>query len=211
MPLLYLGLDPSDYDTDQPIIHYPLVKVASKPYSAYECCHVFSEIQKYTHIIFTTVIEVQLFIECAESHGYKLEDLLTIQFVALGGEVFRTAKAKNLPVVCISRDAEYTYLLHWLALRSTEKMYLCISKAGFSIPPIRHAILSRNIRHQVYHLYDLTMHVPKVLIDLSDIEQIVFTNPLTVKVFFSLYNRIPAEKTLIPMDPSTKEVLNRYL
>lgn len=211
MPLLYLGLDPSDYHTDHPIIHYPLVKVQNKPYSAYECCHVFSEIQKYTHVIFTNVIEVQLFIECAGSHGYKLEDLLKIQFIALGAEVFRTAKAKNLPAVYISRDAEYAYLLHWLALRSTEKMYLCISKAGFSIPPIRHAILSRQIRHQVYHLYDITMHVPKVLIDLADIEQIVFTSPLTVKVFVSLYHHIPAEKTLISMDSSTREVLNRYL
>lgn len=211
MPLLYLGLDPSDYDTDQTIIHYPLVQAKHKSYSAYDCCHVFSQIQKYTHVILTNLIEVQLFIECSASHGYKKEDLSKIQFIALGGEVFRAAKSMNLPVICISKDPEYIHLLHWLALRSVEKMYLCISKSGFSIPPIRHAILHRNIRHQIYHLYDLAMHIPKVLIDLQDIEQIVFTNPITVKVFFSLYNRIPTEKTLISIDPSTKEVLDRYL
>lgn len=211
MSLLYLGLDPSDYDTDQTIIHYPLVKATHKSYSAYDCCHVFSQIQKYTHVILTNLIEIQLFMECSTSHGYTNQDLSGIQFVALGSEVFRTAKSLNLPVIRITKDPGYIHLLHWLALRSVEKMYLCISKSGFSIPPIRHVILQKSIRHQIYHLYDLSMHIPKVLIDLQDIEQIVFTNPITVKVFFSLYNRIPIEKTLISLDSSTKEILDRYL
>lgn len=211
MSLLYLGLDPSDYDTDQTIIHYPLVKATHKSYSTYDCCHVFSQIQKYTHVILTNLIEVQLFIECSKSHGYTKQDLSGIQFVAIGSEVFRAAKALDLPAICITKDPGYNPLLYWLALRSVEKMYLCISKSGFSIPPIRHAIIQRSIRHQIYHLYDLSMHIPKVLIDLEDIEQIVFTNPITVKVFFSLYNRIPKEKTLISLDCSTKEILDRYL
>jgi hypothetical protein len=53
--------------------------------------------------------------------------------------------------------------------------------------------------------------IPKEPIDLDVIDEVVFTNPLTVDTFFSIYPEIPLSIKLHPLGNVTREALRAKL
>ena len=56
-------------------------------------------------------------------------------------------------------------------------------------------------------IYDTRTVQPKVVPDLTKVDEIVFTSPSTVKAFLDVFSEIPQDKKLTTIGPVTEQAL----
>ncbi|GAB4190772.1 MAG: uroporphyrinogen-III synthase [Simkaniaceae bacterium] len=207
---LYLGLNPSNFQTDKTVIHYPLIQVKARPYSSQECRHVFSEIPEYTHILFSSKTTVKFFFECLQFHGYSISDLGGKKCIAIGkasAKALEEAGAERPAYIAQKESSEG--LVRMMSLLDLKEGYVFFPRSALSKPLLAFFLAERGIRHQICNLYDTFFQMPEYIQDLSEVDEIVFTSPSTVDAFLQLYPSLPKDKILTPIGPVTRQALNQ--
>ena len=101
---LYLGLDPSNYQTNNQLIHVPIIQIIPKDFDAMEIKHVIDDITDYTHLIFTSKNAVHVFFDAMKHHGYGLEHFEHIKCFVIGKMTAKVLEEKGIKPYRVATD-----------------------------------------------------------------------------------------------------------
>jgi uroporphyrinogen-III synthase len=209
--VLYLGIDPSNYHTEKFLIHYPLITTQPRPYDSIECKHVFSEIPNYTHLLFSSKTTVRFFFDCLRFHGYEEKEIADKSIIAIGRATALAVEKFGVQPTHVANRESSDGLVRLMSLLDLKEAYIFFPRSSLSKPLLTFFLVERGIRHQIYNLYDTVVNQPKIIQDLNQVDEIVFTSPSTVDAFSRLYQVIPPKTRLRPIGPVTKDALLKKL
>lgn len=205
---LYLGLDPSNYQTNNQLIHFPIIQIVPKDFDAMEIKHVIDDITDYTHLIFTSKNAVHVFFNALKYHGYGLEHFDHIKCFVIGQMTAKVLEGKGVKPYQVAQEETQEGVIALLKKEPLDDAYICLPCSSLARSQLVHFIMQRRLLHQLCYIYD-TFPVENVeLPDLNNVDEIVFTSPSTVDAFIKLYGALPKDKSLIPIGPITRERLN---
>ncbi len=204
---LYLGVDPTHFKSDKEIVHMPLIKIVRRQVDSKELMKIFEHIPDYTHIVFTSKSSVRIFLAYFKRHGHLVKELLGKHIIAIGHMTAYYLKEEGLLPSYIAADETEEGVVKVLASLDLKDAYVLLPKSSVPRTLLTHFLVEHEVRHQVCVLYDALEEIPEEPIDLELIDEVVFTNPLTVEVFFSLYAEIPSFIKLHPLGNVTREAL----
>lgn len=211
MKSLYLGLDLPDYLKDCDLVHYPVIKIIPSEASNPDIKKAFNDLQKYSHIIFTSKSAVRVFFEFLKFYHSQASDISKKAFIVVGTQTAHTlqsfgkfdckiADEETAEGVVVSLEKilepdDYLLWPHSKLSRDVISNYLTFKKIGF---------------HECI-LYDTIPHQPFSPPALEQFQEIIFTSPSTVDAFKQIYGAIPANKILTAIGPITKNHLEQLI
>jgi uroporphyrinogen-III synthase len=208
---LYLGIDPSYFKSEKIVVHMPLIKIVKRPIDSKELLRIFEHLPDYTHIVFTSKSSVRIFLAYLKMHGHLIQELSLKYVIAIGHVTAYYLKSEGIEPSYISADESQEGLVRVLQSLDLKDGYLLLPKSSLPRTNLIHFLVEHEIRHQICTLYDTVEEIPKEPIDLDVIDEVVFTNPLTVDTFFSIYPEIPLSIKLHPLGNVTREALRAKL
>ena len=208
---LYLGIDPTHFKTDKPVIHMPLLKILRRPIDSKELQKIFDHVPHYTHVVFTSKSAVRIFFSYFKAHGHKVCEFKDKHVIAIGHITAYYLKEAGVSPGYIAADETEEGLVRVLASLELKDAYVLLPKSSLPKTQLIHFLVEHEVRHQVCVLYDACEKIPKEPIDLDIIDEVIFTNPLTVDTFFSLYPEIPSSIKLHPLGNVAREALRAKL
>ncbi len=208
---LYLGLDcPSSY-LDKSLIPYPVIKIEPVPYESPAIQQALQAVALYTHFIFTSKTAVHLFFTYFLHFGYTVELLRDKEIVVVGKATAKQLENYQLKATTVAEVEQAEGIIQELHQQDLSKAHCFWPHSALSRP-----LISTYFHKQQYLLtevifYDTKTYFPEELIDLAEIDELIFTSPSTVKGFIELFKNIPLDKKLTCLGPITRESLNLIL
>lgn len=209
--VLYLGFDAKHFKTDKPILEMPLVQIEPRPIDSIEIRRIFSEIMNFTHIIFASKNSVKIFFQFLNIFGYSLNALKESKIIAIGQITAFYLKEERITPNYIASDETQEGMIRTFAHLDLDKANVLLPRSSSTRPLLSHYLVEHGIRHQICTLYDMRKHRPYTIVDLDEVDEVVFTHALTVDAFFELYQSIPKELKLHPLGPVARERLRSLL
>jgi uroporphyrinogen-III synthase len=200
---LYLGLDPSNYRSSGPLVHYPVIGVALRPIDR----SAFDQMALFTHLIFTSKVAVRFFFEVLEQLEIERLCLEDKTFIAVGKATAFELKKEG----CVARTAEDERQEGVIALLAecafSPDSYLFLPRSARARPFIDRFLEEKGIRFCAYDLYDTFFQAAVPIPDLREVDDIVFTSPSTVEAFHAIFPVMPKEKRVIARGPITQAAI----
>ena len=204
---LYLGTDPSYYVSDAKIIHFPIIEIIPKTLSDPIVRDSIVGIQEFTHIILTSKNAVRVLFDLLRSVHKDLTFLQTVSFLCIGTVTARYLQREGFCPSVTAAVQTQEGLIHHLEYVDWQEANLFFPRSSLSRGVLSTFMRAKNMKHTMCDLYDTITTRMEQSIDLSAIDEIVFTSPSTVKAFLEKFGTIPTDKTIVAIGPITKQAL----
>lgn len=205
---LYLGLDPSNFKTNNTLIHCPIIQTIPRDFNLPQIQHVFEDIPAYTHFIFTSKVGVNVFFDCLRHYEYHPNVLEGKEVIAIGTATARAIEERGGHVSQIAKEETQEGIIKMLAVQNLDNAFMFLPCSALSRPDLAHFLMIRRVRHQLCKMYDTRAVELEELPDLSEVDEIVFTSPSTIDAFKKIFGEIPKNKKLTTIGPITQSKLN---
>jgi uroporphyrinogen-III synthase len=209
--VLYLGVDPKYFQTEKPLIHLPLIEVVARTKDSIEIKEVFSEIDLYTHIIFSSRNAVKVFFDYLRQARHHVSELKHKYIIAIGQMSAHALKEEGATPTYIAADETQSGVIRVLSSLDLSDAYVLLPKSSSARPILSHFLVEHEIKHRACIFYDVYAVKPFITPDLDEIDEIVFTDPSAVEAFFNLYPEISPEIRLHPLGESSRIALRKAL
>ncbi|MCF7806511.1 MAG: uroporphyrinogen-III synthase [Simkaniaceae bacterium] len=194
MRVLYLGLDPSHLKEGHDVDHLPLIEIWPLPFSLrFPLAH-------YTHFVITSKQAVKIFFQKENPQE------VVAQVFAIGPS---TAYALSTCGISAKIPQQYTQegLIDLLREERLEKAHILYPRSQLARPNLFEECLKRGASIEVIDLYT-TQAKPGVEIPSLDLyDQVYFTSPSIVNIFFNIYRGPFLGKKFVPIGPVTQKAL----
>ena len=207
---LYLGLNPSHYQTKNEIVHMPIIQIFPKSVSERKIQLAMQEFSEFTHVIFTSKTTPKLFLNCMEYYGIEKGELDKKEIMALGTVTGNALKEVGITPTIYARESSQEGVVDKLSLMELDGAYILVPCSSLARSLISDFLQLQQVRHQICPIYDTKVNHDVLLKDLeefNEFEEIVFTSPSTVDAFLHHYKEFPKEITLRAIGPITKQYL----
>jgi len=208
--VLYLGSKCSSR-SDPKITHVPLIEVVPRDFSHFSIASKFADIDDYTHLILTSPNSANIFFNALNFFGISKKKIINKTFIAIGDETKKAIEKESQSPILVPKVATQEGVMDCLDLLECEKSYFFYPRSSIARPTLSFYLRVRKLRHQVCDLYDTRKKEGSELPDLTLFEEVVFSSPSVVQVFFELVENIPSSLKLTPIGPITHSALNRSL
>lgn len=211
--ILYLGLDlPEHFNhSNSDIIHYPIIQIVPRPHDTPSIKQAFTDLQKYTHFIFTSKSAVKIFAEYLSTYGCKVDDIKGKLIISVGKATEAALNTCHLRADIVSKNETAEGILEELQKMKLKDAYIFWGHSSLSRSIIPDYLKSERIRYSDCVLYDTLPHVPYAFPNLDCVREIVFTSPSTINAFLQIHGKIPNDKKLTAIGPVTLSHLNNSL
>ncbi len=191
--VLYLGLDSARFVSHGKLIHHPVIKTVPITHLP-DVVHT-----PFTYVLFTSPTAVK--------HWFSLNPPHIAHTLAIGSGTAEVLRSHGIePLVAPTATQEgMIALLETLPLDNARLLWPRSAQARDVLGKYLH---EKHIAHEIVDLYD-TVPNDCGAIDLSEVDEIVFTSPSTVESFFEKYEAVPSGIKLTPIGPITESFLTR--
>ena len=188
--ILYLGLDPSRWKAEKPLIHYPVIRTKrlgfTKP----------TDLLQATHLIFTS--------RSAVSYWEEFEGK---EILAIGEATAEMLQQRGLKPL-IAPDATQEGMAALLDTLDLKDAYLIWPRSNKARHFLTAYLKQKSPRKFLpIDLYETIYQHLKPEPSLENVEEIVFTSPSTVEGFLRIYRELPQNIKLTPIGPITRKYL----
>lgn len=188
--ILYFGLDPSRYQTNDVIIHFPLI--LTKPFP-FEVVEHFFEIP-HTHVLFTSRPAVEYYF----AYTKKKKKFLCVGEATAERLIDFNQQANWIAdepcgegVIALLKRLTFGHILYPHSARARQLLPDYLKGNGTSFP--------------LYHTFFNAVPLPNL--DLFD--KLIFTSPSTVEAFRRLCSYLPPKEKCEAIGPITQNALNK--
>ncbi|HNA62653.1 MAG TPA: uroporphyrinogen-III synthase [Rhabdochlamydiaceae bacterium] len=197
---LYLGTDPSSVKHVEGLIHYPVIRTI--PLSVPS--HIWDDFSEYTHILFTSKNGVSIFLaQCSKPLTDK-------QLIAIGAATAARLREHQIEPHFVAEEESQEGVIELLRLQDLTDAYILYPRSSLARKKLENFFIERQIRYQVCDLYETHFQKIEPVPNLSEIKEIIFTSPTTVRGFLEIYGKLPRDKKLTCIGPVTEEELRKY-
>jgi uroporphyrinogen-III synthase len=206
---LYLGLDPTNYHTDKPLIHCPLIQILPRNPDEPDIKKAFKTISMYTHLLITSKSALKIFIDYLPLFGHSLTSLADKQFIAVGQVTSEYIQRYGFKVSEIPTNECSEGLISEVLPNLPKTTHLFWPHSAQSRSLLNDFLMTQPYRHQECHLYDTLAKEPYFDINMHHIDEIIFTSPSTVDAYIHFFGILPRYKILTAIGPVTRAHLQR--
>lgn len=207
--ILYLGLDPQHFTSAGLITHCPIIEIVPYSFENPLIQKALQNFKEYTHVIFTSKSAIPLLISYAKKAGYEKE-LISKVIVVVGRATAVALTQFGLKADWIAEEetAEgVVKLLEQLDLKDSWSFWPHSAGSRDLIP-----LFFQQMNHRLSSciFYETKAKIPKVIPQLDDYDEVVFTSPSVVDAFLQIYGTLPKNIKLTPIGPVTKKYLSNF-
>lgn len=193
MKVLYLGTDPSRYPNQTNLVHFPLIQIKPLPLSQ----EVLNAFEYFTHILVTSPNTAHIL---HEKIGNK-------KVLAIGEGTAAVLKSYGVDVEAIAKRESQEGMIELMEGMVLESAYLFYPRSTLARPLLRQYLEERGLKCCVCDLYETVFVKPVEEMDFSEVGEIVFTSPSTVRAFMELYGETPGHIKCTCIGPVTCKML----
>ncbi len=213
--VLYLGTDPSQYLSKLArftIIHYPVIKIVPRPIDHPKIIEAFSDIDDYSHLIFTSKNAAAVFFDNLSllPDPIPVSRLHLKTVIAIGKVTASYLSACGLPADLVSSEETQEGLVELLSGMDLGDAYLFMPRSSLSRPMLANFFGERQLRFCACDLYDTVSCASEPKPDLDQVDEIVFTSPSTVRAFVEIFGSLPRANKCVAIGPVTQKELFRH-
>jgi len=205
--ILYLGLNPPKSTPERNIVHYPVIKIIPRPPSDPNIHKSFQDINKYTHIIFTSQSSIKIFFEYLSVFKLTTSDISNKIFVCVGTMTAEALRKHGIAADIIAQNETAEGIIEELSKLNLINSYFLWPRSALARDVLTNYFKRSSIKAFECPLYDTTPFQPGPLPDLTHFHEIIFTSPSTVDAFKNLFPYLPKHLVLTPIGPITKKQL----
>ncbi len=205
--VLYLGTDLAHYQGDDPVIHYPMIKIIPLPIPS----HIWDDFSEYTHLIFTSKNGVSIFIEAARKKWDTMEPFKRKKIIAIGRGTAEKLLFYQLIPDWIAVEERQEGIAKGLEAENPKNPYVFYPRSSRARPYLSNFLSNKGIRHAICNLYQTIFQRPKPHPDFQKIHEIIFTSPSTVEAFIAAFGFFPSDVQLSCIGPITQLCLDNFL
>jgi uroporphyrinogen-III synthase len=192
MKTLYLGTDPSEFQSPHEVVHYPVIKIVPREIP-------LLDLSPFTHIVFTSKHAVRIF--------YANHKPQPIKVFAIGTVTAKALRSHGVEPDWISEEETQEGMVKGLLLQDLKQARIAIPRSSLSRDVLVNFFIENKIAYHAYVLYDTLPQKLEPVPDLADFNEIVFTSPSTVRAFLAIYGALPQDKILRALGPITHAAL----
>ncbi len=189
--ILYLGLDPSRYQADRPLLHYPVITTKRLAFSLPLDWH------EATHVLFTS--------RSAVSYWEHFEGK---QILAVGNATAELLRERNIDSL-VAKNETQEGMVALLSSLDLSGAYLIWPRSNIARNVLTDYLqtLAPVAKFLAIDLYETCYQKLIPVPSLETVTKIVFTSPSTVEGFLRIYGFLPKDKELTPIGPITAKKL----
>lgn len=195
--ILYLGTDPSRYQTSSEIVHVPLIQIRPLFLSQ----EILAEFPLFTHVILTSPNSVPILIQQVTFQHQLI--------LAIGTGTATALLEKGLKPHAVAQRESQEGMIDLLTYVPLKETYLFYPRSSLARPLLATYLQDRGFKHKICDLYDTVLLRPTSIPSFNEFDEIVFTSPSTVRAFIQLYGDVPQDKKLTCLGPVTQSVLTK--
>jgi len=191
--VLYLGLDPTRFVSRGHIIHHAVIKtvpITQLPAVVHT---------PFTHVLFTSPTAVK--------HWFSLTPPRIDTVLAIGpgtATILRSHGIKPLVAPTATQEGMIA-LLETLPLDQARLLW---PRSAQARPLLENYLREKQVAHEIVDLYHTVPNRDGKLVDLGEIDEIVFTSPSTVNAFVEMYGAVPEWVKVTAIGPVTEHFLH---
>ncbi len=205
--ILYLGLDPTHYQTNGEITHWPIIQIIPRSFNDPLINETLSNFKSYTHIIITSKTTVAILKDYLPRFGIDLRLWATKLTLAVGRVTAQHLEDCGIIPAKVATEETAEGMIHELQQLSLEHAHVFWPHSSQARPMIKNFLATHHIRHTTCILYDPSPHRPTKLPFLETFDEIVFTSPSTVQAFLHIFGSFPSHIKLTAIGPITAQAL----
>jgi uroporphyrinogen-III synthase len=209
--VLYLGTDPTNFVTDRFIRHLPMIKVVPRPLHALDIQHAFAGIFEYTHLVFTSKSSAVIFFRHLKKLGVSIEEIEHIEMIAMGRVTAAYLREEGFEPIDVPHEESVEGLMDVMSRLDLSDAYMMLTRSNTVYPKLTNYLKKHSVPFEVCDLYSVVECIPKQLPSLRDIDEVVFSSPLTVENFFRFFQPLPCGLKLTALGINTTEKLRGKL
>lgn len=179
---LYMGLNPERFLPAGELTHLPLIEILPK---SYEKELLLREVQRATHLIFTSPTSVKLFFENLKGVKEELKTLKNKRFIVVGHATALALQKHHFHVSYLANEESQEGVIELLKrIPRLQEGFILYLKSALARPFLKNYLKESQIPHSALDLYDTALVKLKKHPDLSLYDDLVFTSSSCVKSFF---------------------------
>lgn len=176
----------------------PLIKLTALADKS-ELAQSAAEISNYDYVIFTSRHSAQFWVEAA-GDGFVMPDAVTV--VAIGDTTAAELNSLGIRVDMLPAIDDSQGVVDLMAARPVGRVLL--PRSDKALPTIPDGLRKLGFDVTTVTAYENKQNKSARRIDLSNVDNIIFTSPSTVDAFVSLYGGLPSGKKLIARGRATQ-------
>ncbi len=211
--VLYLGSDPSRFFSHESIkvTHFPLLDIVPRSRTLPSLLAALSDWEHYSHVIFTSKHAVSVLEEALAYHKLSFPQKKA-EVIAIGKSTAKLLEQHGWDVsFCAEQERQEGVLALLRLVDWKEESYVFLPRSSLARGGIENFFLERLIRYQVCDLYDPVARQMESWPDLEQFDEIIFTSPSIVAIFFSRIIALPKHPQFKAIGPITLDALRKNL
>jgi len=192
--VLYLGTDRNFSRANAEVVFYPVIKLVPRNIQEQEIEALLKRINDFTHCFLTSKNAVTILFAMFEEQGINLAAVLQDKCVSIGPATSEALKQKEITALWEPEVSSQEGLIAEMRKRDLRAMSIFYPRSSAARTVFSNYLDLEGIAYEAFDLYDTVYQIPGPLPDLTEIEEIVFTSPSTVKGFFLIRSEIPEGK-----------------
>jgi uroporphyrinogen-III synthase len=209
--ILYLGLDPTHYQTDGEIFHWPIIQIIPRPLQNSALQQSLSHFNTYSHILITSKSTVEILKNYLPRLGISLSAWANKITLAVGQVTAKHLQDCGISPSLIAQEETAEGLVEELKRLDLKQAHVFWPHSARARPLIADFLRIHHIRHTTCVLYEPRSCMPDELPLLEDFDEIVFTSPSTVEAFLNIFSKFPSHAQLKAIGPITARFLEEQM
>lgn len=203
---LYLGLDPTRFQTKELLFHFPIIEVVVRPDR--ELLPVFQKSDTWSHIILTSRSSITHFFACCKKWNVAVA---AKTFILIGQASLAKLNEFGTFKHTVASDECGEGIIPILHQLDKAKCHLFFPRSNLARPLICNFLAEEHFKYTSCILYDTVVRKIETLPDIKSFDEIIFTSPSQVDAFCALYGTFPQEKSYVCIGPITQKRLAKFL
>jgi uroporphyrinogen III methyltransferase/synthase len=206
--ILYTGTNPTKYRYLGKLIHWPMIDITQRKFTAEETKSLLNNLVACDMILLTSRFAVKFLIELLYRAKFDLKTLSTKSVIAIGQDTAQLLRFYGLYPQMVSSEEHSEDLFHMLKTRfDLQGKKVLFPRSGLPNPYLKEHLEESGAKVEEVTMYDNKKPAKKSLPAKNTINKIMFTSPSTVRNFLEDYALIPQEWTILAKGPLTQKSL----
>jgi len=174
-------------------VDYLVFQFIPRPISS----RILDDMSLYTHLIFTS------------KNAVNKIDFPHKTVISIGCSTALHLEVHDCPVTDVASQESQDGLVELMRPMDLDHSYILLPHSSLACQVLEDFLIKRGVQLQVCNLYDITTHKLEPVPDLDQIDEIVFTNPSSVRSFMEIFSHIPDNKILTCIGPYHSTRINK--
>lgn len=205
--ILYLGLDPSHYESQGTIIHWPIIQIVPRPINDPIIYQALQNFDVYSHVIVTSKSTAAILYNYLLQLGINMQKWAQKMTLAVGKVTAKHLQTYGINPYRIAQEETAEGIIQEIQQLPLKNAHFFWPHSAQARPIIKDFLTAQEICHTTCILYEPKPQIPGTLPNLTKIDEIVFTSPSTVEAFLSIFTTIPSHIQITTIGPITASFL----